>query len=82
MSWLTLVTSVVGLLVLVYKQFWSDSATLKRLELKYTALQARQEVEAERLKATYERIARESELSGQALADKLNETARKLRHKP
>lgn len=82
MGWLTLVTTVVGLLVSVYRQFWSDSAMLKRLELKYAALQARQEVEAERLRATYERIAREPELTGKALADKLNETARKLRHKP
>ena len=82
MTWLTLVMTVVGLLVSVYRQFWSDSAMLKRLELKYAALQARQEVEAERLRATYERIAREQELTGQALADKLNETARKLRPKP
>lgn len=80
--WLTLVTTIAGLLVSLYRQFWSDSAMLKRLELKYAALQARQAVEAERLKATYERIAREPELFGKALADKLNETVRKLKHRP
>ena len=82
MSWLTLVTSVVGLGVLLYRQFWSDSAMLKRLELKYAALQARQEVEAERLKATYQRIAAEPPKTGQALVDALNKTVKKLRHTP
>ena len=82
MSWLTIATSVVGLLVMLYRQFGSDSAMLKRLELKYAALQARQAVEAERLKATYERIAHEPEQSGKALADRLTETAKKLRHQP
>lgn len=82
MGWLALVTTFTGLLVRLYKQFWSDSAMLKRLELKYAALQARQQVEAERLKATYQRIEHEPNLTGQALVDKLNETVRKLRHKP
>lgn len=81
MSWLTLVTALVGLAVSLYRQFFSDSAVLKKLEMKYAALQARQQVEAERLKATYDRIKNEPPATGQALVDRLNETARKLRHK-
>ena len=79
MSYLTVAISILGVLVSLYRQFWSDSAILKRLELKLVELKARQDVEAERLRATYERIDREPEQSGQELADRLNETSAKLR---
>ena len=79
MGWLTLATTVVGLLASLYRQFFSDSAVLQKLQLKLAAMQARQQVEAERLKASYARIEAEPPTSGQALADQLNKSARDLR---
>jgi hypothetical protein len=78
-SYLTVAVSILGVLVSLYRQFWSDSAILKRLELKLTELKARQDVEAERLRALYDRIDREPETTGQNLADQLNRSSDQLR---
>lgn len=82
MGWLSLLTVGLTLVSAMYTQFFGDAAILNRWKLALADKQARQQVEAERLKATYERIAHEPELSGQALAEKLNETMRKLKHQP
>ena len=82
MGWLSLLSGVVSLLSALWGQFFSDSATLSRWKIALARKQALQHAEADRLKAEYERIAKEPDLYGKALADKLHETARKLRHKP
>ena len=79
--WLSLLVGVVAILRWV-AGFWSDTAILNRWKLALAHKQAQQQVEAERLRATYQRIKSEPDLTGQALVDKLNETVRKLRPKP
>lgn len=79
MSYLSVAISVLGVLVALYRQFWSDAAMLKTLQLKLESLKSRQAVEAERLKATYARIEREPHKFGNELADQLNKSSEDLR---
>jgi len=79
MSYLTIAISVLGALVSIYQTFWSASAQLKTLQLKLADLHARQATEAQRLEATYARIAREHADAGQALVDRLNQSVEDLR---
>ena len=69
-------------LIKVWEQFGSDTAVLNRWKIALARKQALQQAEKDRLQAEYDRIAASPDLTGQALLDKLNETARKLRHKP
>ena len=82
MGWLSIAATLLSGLVKIWEQFGSDTAILNRLKTKQAEIKGRQEAEADRLKADYERIWGEPDLTGQALVDKLNQTARKLRHKP
>ena len=78
MSWLTLAVSILALLRWM-ASFWSDTAMLNRWKLALERKKAQQQVEAERLKATYERIQREPPTSGAQLADDLNASLTRLR---
>ncbi len=52
--------------------FFSDTNTLKRVELAQERAKAKEEVEGERLKATYERIDNEPAKTGPEVVDELN----------
>ena len=78
MTYLTIAISVLGVLISLYRQFFSAPAMLAKLQLKLEALKARQQVEAERLRATYARINAEPDRRGQDLADSLNKSSEDL----
>lgn len=69
MTWLS---ALLGLLYGIWQKFFSDPAELKRKQLAEAARLAEERVEAERLKAAYERIQREPDKHGKDLVDDLN----------
>ena len=73
---------IVGLLATLYAKFWSSSATLKKVEVKEAVLEAAQKQEAKGLLADYRRIDKEPHQTAKELLQQLNDSARRLRHKP
>lgn len=80
MGWLSLVSGLLSGLIKLWEQFGSDTAILARLKEKQAGVRGRQEAEAARLKAEYKRFELEPDLKGKALADKLNEIAKRARN--
>lgn len=77
--WVSVLSSILTLVMALYRQLWSEPAQLKRLQLKLASVKARQEVEAERLKAAYQRIEGEPFKGGQDLVDSLARSVKELR---
>ena len=82
MSALSLAATLLSGLIKLWAQFGSDTAILARLKEKLAEVRGRQAAEAAALQREYDRINSSLDLTGQALVNQLNETARKLRHKP
>lgn len=79
MSVLSVSIAVLGVLVSIYRAYFSAPAMLAKLQLKLESLKARQQVEAERLRATYARINAEPDRRGTDLANQLNKSVEDLR---
>ena len=74
--------AVLAILAAIYAKFFSSSATLTTLKVKEAATEAATEQEAKGLKDDYRRIDRDPHQTGKELLDQLNESARRLRHRP
>ena len=76
MSYLSILSSVLTVLVKLYEQFWSDSAILARLRAKQGAISARISAERASLERDYLRIEAQPDKLGQDLIDSLNKSVK------
>ena len=76
--WLTGLVTLLGIVSKVLEMF-GPRAKLARLELALARAKERLALEAQQLQATYHRIEKEPDQTGQDLIDTLNQTSKKLR---
>ena len=74
--------AVLAILAMIYAKFFSSSAILTKLKVKEAATEAATEQEAKGLKDDYKRIDAEPHQTPAELLKSLNESARRLRHRP
>jgi len=76
MGYLSILSSVLTILVKVWEQFFSDSATLARLKERQADIQGRITAESASLRRDYLRIEAQPDKTGQDLVDSLNKSVK------